>query len=82
MGVSSRIVESVVSSCAERTNMEGLREAVNGVYEGMTGGCMRGPSLRNMIVAGTSLSRCLNGGECERRLTNAGPRINVMAKLT
>lgn len=81
LAVASSTLGSVVELCAERTKIEDLREAVNGLYHGTTERVF-GSDRTAMGIAGAGLGACLNGPGCDPRGGGSRTRIKVIENLT
>ncbi len=81
VGLASTTVCSLVSFCAHRTKIEGLRHTVTSVYEGSTHVVSRRGGS-GVAMGRTSIRGVLNGRGCGPRIVLRGSRMNVVGKLT
>ncbi len=81
LGLSSGLVHRVVSNCAERSNIHGLRQYLKTMYEGATcSGTAR--KLSTSTLGRGLLEGCLKMEACRGRRGRGHGLIKAMAKLT
>lgn len=74
-------VHHMVRSCAERTNIHGLRHGLTNVYHGITFGVI-GNGDENTRMARGGLRGCLKPIVCLSSSVDLGSDINITGNLT